>query len=142
MEIYIPNNSLTSEIREIVVLCNELAAEYGKDASWFSVPASDEEILEWERENKITIPESYKEWLRFSNDSQILNNTARFFGINMIDIDNKYVSSDYAVIGELIGDGEYLCFSKSTGKIIRLTHGRSIEYQSFKEILNLILQII
>ena len=138
----IPNNSLTEEINEIVALCNELASEYGKDSSWFSAPASETEIIQWEQENKIILPDSYKEWLRFSGDAQIINSTVRFFGLKMIGAYNEYVPNDYVVIGELIGDGEYLCFSKSTGKIIRYNHGKSIEYQSFREILNLILEII
>jgi len=138
----IPNNSLTEEIKEIVALCEELAPEYGEDASWFSEPVSEDEIIEWERENKTTIPESYKEWLMFSNGSQIINDTAHFFGVKMFDAYNDYIPDDYVVIGELIGDGELLCFSKTTGKIIRYNHGKSIEYQNFKEVLNLILNII
>ena len=57
----IPNNSMTEEIKEIIALCEELEAEYGKDASWFSDSASEIEITKWECENKIIIPESYKE---------------------------------------------------------------------------------
>lgn len=138
----IPNNGIAEEIKEIVALCDELEEEYGKEASWFSDPASETEIAKWERENKIIIPEQYKEWLMFSNDSQILNNTARFFGLKMIGIYDDYVPNDYVVIGELIGDGEFLCFSKTTNKIIRYNHGKSKEYQNFKEILNLILNIV
>ena len=54
----IPNNSITEEIKEIIALCEELEAEYGKDASWFSDPVSETEIAKWERENKMIIPES------------------------------------------------------------------------------------
>lgn len=138
----IPNNSITEEIKEIIALCEELEAEYGKDASWFSEPVSETEIAKWECENKIIIPESYKEWLMFSGDSQILNNTARFFGLKIIGTYGDYVPNDYVVIGELVGDGELLCFSKTTNKIVRYNHGKSKEYQNFKEILNLILNIV
>ncbi len=138
----IPNNSLAEDIKEIVALCEELAPEYGEDASWFSEPASEDEIIKWERENKISIPESYKEWLVFSNGSYIVNGTAHFLSLKMFDAHNDYIPDDYVVIGELIGDGELLCFSKITGKIIRYNHGKSIVYQNFKEIINLILSII
>lgn len=138
----VQNSSLADEIKEIVDLCNELAFEYGDNASSFSAAASDDEIIRWENQNKITIPESYKDWLRFSNGSQIINGTATFFGIEMIGFCNEHLPEDYVSIGELIGDGEVLCFSKSTNKFIRYNHGKSIEYQSFKDILNLILQII
>ena len=57
----IPNNSLTEEIRDIVELCEELAPEYGSDASWFLAPASESEISKWECKNNVSIPESYKE---------------------------------------------------------------------------------
>jgi hypothetical protein len=138
----IPNNNLTEMIKDVVSVCDELSSEYGKDASWFLPPASESEIIEWENERKIKIPESYKEWLLFSNGSQILNNTAQFYGLKHIGINDEYIHEDYIVIGELIGDGELLCFSKTTGKIIRYNHGKAIEYQSFKEVLNLILNII
>ena len=87
----IPNNSLTEEIRDIVELCEELAPEYGSDASWFLAPASESEISKWECKNNVSIPESYKEWLMFSNGSQIINNTAHFFGLKQIAI-NYYCS--------------------------------------------------
>lgn len=138
----IPNNSLTEKIKDIVALCEELVPEYGEDASWFLPPASEREISEWECENKMDIPQSYKEWLMFSNGSQILSNTAHFYGLKQIGLYNEHIPDDYIVIGELIGDGELLCFSKTTGKIIRYTHGRTVEYQSFNEILSLILNIV
>ena len=142
MNIDIPDNSLADKIKEMVDLCNELAAEYGDNSSNFSSAASDDEIIRWESKNKITIPESYKDWLRFSNGSQIINGTATFFGIETIGFCNEHLPDDYVAIGELIGDGEVLCFSKSTNKFIRYNHGKSIEYQNFEDILNLILQII
>ncbi len=138
----IPNNSLTEEITEIVTLCKTLETEYGNDAFCFNPPASENDIAEWENNHKITIPKSYKEWLEFSNGSHIINNTAQFFGINNLKIYNDCIPDDYVVIGELIGDGEVLCFSKTTQKIIRYNHGKTIEYKHFKEILNLILDII
>jgi hypothetical protein len=49
---------------------------------------------------------------------------------------------DYIDIGELIGDGQYLCFSKSTGKLIWYDHGDSLEYDNFKDVLNSILDLI
>ena len=34
------------------------------------------------RKNKITIPEDYKEWLRFSDGAKLEGDFARFFGLN------------------------------------------------------------
>lgn len=56
MNIDIPDNSLADKIKEIVDLCNELAEEYGDNASSFSPAAPDDEIIRWENQNKITIP--------------------------------------------------------------------------------------
>ena len=41
---YISNNSLMEKIKELVRLCEQIASDYGDDASWFKQPASDEMI--------------------------------------------------------------------------------------------------
>lgn len=138
----IPNNSLTEEIKEIVCLCEQLAPEYGEDASWFSPAASEEEINEWEKDNKLTIPESYKEWLRFSGEARILNTLARFYGPQKFRINLKDIPDNLVEIGDLLGDGQRLCFSKSTGNIIRYDHGDIREYDSLKPVLNQLLDTI
>lgn len=132
----IPNNSLTEEIKEIVSLCMKLKPRYGKNSTWFDSKSNDEDIIKWEEQNGISIPESYKEWLRFTDDSQILNIVARFYGTKMIGYYNEYVDDDLIVIGEIIGDGEMLCFSKTTGKIVRFNHGKRKEFNDFKEFLH------
>ncbi len=55
---------------------------------------------------------------------------------------SQYLPDDYIDIGELIGDGQYLCFAKSTGKLIWYDHGDSLEYDNFKDVLNSILDLI
>lgn len=116
----IPNNSLTEEIKEIVELSKKLEKEYDFE---YAPPATEEEISAWESEHGITIPETYKDWLRFSNGSVIKNQLAVFWGIKMIGSSDQFLPNDLVSIGELIGDGEYLCFSKKTGKIVRYNHG-------------------
>ncbi len=130
----IQKNSLQEEISKLQELCKRME-DKEMNESWFDSPATKEEILDWERTNGITIPESYKEWLRFSDGSQIFTNIARFYGVKEIVANKKYIPEDLANIGELIGDGELLCFSKTTGKIIRLFEGRRREFDSFKEII-------
>ena len=73
------NNSFKKEIEEIVKLCEEAIPEYGEKASFFNEGASEEEMKQWEENNEIRIPESYKEWLRFSVDCQIRQNLAGFY---------------------------------------------------------------
>ncbi len=128
----IPNNSLTEEIIIVVESCNNLKDEYYSE---FFAPVTEDQLLEWENQNKITMPESYKDWLRFSNGAIIRDFLARLYDIKNIEINNKDYPDDLVIIGELIGDGERLCFSKSTGKIIRINHGDTREYNDFKTFL-------
>ncbi|HEX9062679.1 MAG TPA: SMI1/KNR4 family protein [Clostridia bacterium] len=128
------NNSLQEEIRELQGLCKRME-DMEINESRFDPPATEEEILDWERTNGITIPESYKEWLRFSAGSQIFTTTARFFGVKEIVVNKKHIPDDLVNIGELIGDGELLCFSKETGKILSLFEGEREDYDGFKEVL-------
>ena len=73
------NNSLKSEIEEILKLCDE-AEEKGEGSSCFKEPVSEEEMTQWEEANGVKIPESYKEWLRFTGKCRIIGNTATFWG--------------------------------------------------------------
>lgn len=127
----IPNNSLTHEITELVGLCEKLREEY---TFMFFEPASEEALAAWENENGIKLPESYKDLLRFSNGAVIRDSLACFYSLNALKVKNE-LSDDLVVIGELIGDGERLCFSKSTGKIVRYNHGEEREYGDFKSFL-------
>ena len=135
----IPNNSLTEEIKEIIRLCKILESVYKFQ---FHAAATEEEISKWENEHGITIPESYKDWLRFSNGSIIANETAHFYGTKMIGCDDEYVPNEYVVIGSLIGDGELLCFSKINGNIVSIDHGKVFEYGDFKNYLRFMISII
>lgn len=57
------NNSYKKEIEEIVKLCEKAIPEYGEKASFFNAGASEEEMKQWEENNQIKIPESYKDQL-------------------------------------------------------------------------------
>lgn len=129
----IPNNSLTEEIKEIVRLCQELNDRYYSN---FDPPETEEAITDWEQKNGILIPESYKDWLRFSGYSEILNELAIFHGVGGMIATYEYLPEDLVYIGDFIGDGEMLCFSKTTGKIIRWNHGATRELPDFGAFLN------
>jgi len=116
------NNSLKAEIEEILKLCKESEAEYGEDASYFNEPLAEQEMTEWEEANGVKIPESYKEWLRFTGKCRIVSNTACFWGPS--EFHSDYVPEDLVVIGEMIGDGEVVCFSKESGEFVRFFEGK------------------
>lgn len=122
-----------NEINKIVERCKALGAEY---KSIFFEPANEEELSQWESNNGIRIPESYKEWLRFSNGAVVREQLAHFYGIEGFEIDNPDYPEDCVIIGDLIGDGERLAFSKTTGRILRINHGRVREYDDFASFLN------
>ena len=92
----IPHNSLMEKIKELVRLCEQIASDYGDDASWFKQPASDEMISNWENKHNVFIPETYKEWLSFTNEAQIRNSLAHFYG------PDKFVMNSGAVLSEII----------------------------------------
>jgi hypothetical protein len=137
-----PSNSLYEEIKEILYLSHKLVPEYGEKASWFEPPTTNEEIEEWEKTHGLDIPESYKEWLRFSNCSQIQNELARFMGPTLFVLDDPSLAKDLVIIGHLIGDGEFLCFSKTTGDIIRYFSHKCEIYSDFASILHLTIEMI
>ena len=76
----------------------------------------------------------------FSNGSRILFNLMTINSLELIS--NEIVSDDLIVIGTLIGDGELLCFSKNTGKIIWFDDGRTEEYDDLKPILLRIINLM
>lgn len=129
----IQNNRLKSEIEEILSLCQQLEDEGRTE---FLPAATEEEITEWERQNRITIPESYKDWLRFSNGSIILGSLAYLYSLKEIKVDDKEYPLDYVAIGEAIGDGVRICFSKSTGDFIWYDHGSERKFENFGKVLD------
>lgn len=132
----IPNNSLTNEIKSIVRSSQQLKDSYYFN---FGAPATEEEINDCEVKNSIIIPESYKDWLRFSNGSVIANELAHFYDTKMINAKSEYLTEEYVLIGELNGDGCFLCFSKITGMFATFDHGEVIKYENFKKFLESLL---
>lgn len=133
------NNSLKDLIEEILRLCEAAVEEYGEKASYFEPAVTESEMTAWEEENEIKIPESYKEWLRFSSACQIKQTVAGFSFPRFADI----VPSDLVIIGWLIGDGEVLCFSKSNGNFVRYFEGEvNDEFSDFKDMLKEVIRML
>lgn len=134
------NNSLKSEIEELLKLCEKSECE-GLGKSYFEGPTEESKISKWEEENGVKIPESYKEWLRVSEKCQIDGTTATFWGPD--EFNSNYVPDDFVVIGEMIGDGEVVCFSKKTGEIINFFEGHiTEEHESFSKIIKEIIELL
>lgn len=127
-------NTIKNEFDEIVKLCEEKVEEYGERASYFLEPVTEEEIVEWERETGIQIPEDYRQWLKLTGTCQMCSNIASLVFPETKQPD--FLPDDYVLIGYVVGDGEVLCFSKSTGKYITYFEGKvNRTYDEFMMIL-------
>lgn len=141
----IPNNSLTKEIKELVNLCQQLEPDYGENQMYFAPPTTEKEIAAWEHQHGFTIPETYKDWLRFSNGSRICGVTADFYSVERLVVGiniEGVVNNDLVIIGNMIGNGTFICFSRKTNKICREDHGEITELENFKCVLNYIMDIM
>ena len=138
----IPHNSLMEKIKELVRLCEQIASDYGDDASWFKQPASDEMIFNWENKHNVFIPKTYKEWLSFTNEAQIRNSLAHFYGPDKFVMNSGDLPEDLIVIADLIGDGEQLCFSKITRNFVWVDHGELEIIDDFGAVLSEIIRML
>ncbi len=133
----IPENTLKKQITEILELEHALQEKYT-----YNSPVSEEELSLWEHETNIKIPESIKDWLRFANGSKIQNNTMVTYELVDFVYRNNDISEDFVIIGNVIGDGQFIGFSKETGKILWEDHGEIHEYKTMKELLEEIIEIL
>lgn len=133
------NNSLKAEIKKLLALCNK-DEKKGERRNYFNEPVAEEEMTNWEEKNGVKIPESYKEWLRFSGKCRIAGNTATFWGPS--EFHSDYVPEGLVVIGEMIGDGEVVCFSKKEGIFARVSEGNTEEFDDFRGILKKIIKLM
>lgn len=138
----IPNNSITKEIKKLTELCEKKAKEYGDNSSWFKPAMLEKDIQNWENNNDTKLPNTYREWLLFSEESLIRNNLAHFykpddFKYNVID-----GSPDLIVIGEIFGDGELICLSKLKKSLFVFDHGELEVQEDFRNILKSIIHIL
>jgi len=138
----IPNNSLKVQITEIVNLCKKLASDYGDEASWFQPPASEAEISDWENKTQTLIPKTYKEWLSFTSEANIRNTLAHFYSPNNFIFNLAGLPEDYVYIADLNGDGEILCFSKTTGDFIWIDHKNEETLTDFSSILDEVIRML
>lgn len=134
------SNSLKKEIKKLLELCQEDESEEGEGRNYFSEPVTEEEMKNWEERNGTKIPESYKEWLRFSGKCRIAGNTAAFWGPS--EFHSDYVPEGLVAIGEMVGDGEIVCFSKSEGVFVKVFEGETEEFDSFARVLKKIIKLM
>ncbi len=126
------NNCLREEIKTIIYLCKQMET---MNSSWFTRSAGEDAVALWEKQNQVRIPKSYRDWLLFADSAEIFNFAARFFGTREMVAQAPYIPKDMVLIGYLIGDGELVCFSKTTGKFARVFEDKTVELNNFSDIL-------
>jgi len=138
----IPNNSIAKELKKLTALCEKKIADYGENSSWFKSPMIENDIRKWEAGNNIKLPTTYREWLLFSEEAFIRNNLAHFYRLDDFKYNVIDVSHDLIVIGEIFGDGEMICLSKSKNSFYIFDHGELEEQEDFRDILKEIIRLL
>lgn len=126
---------ILAKFEEIKNLCKESIEEFGEGSTYFREGASENDILYWEKQTGVEIPETYREWLKLTKDCMIQDNVASFF---FPEIEQpSFLPDDYIMIGNVVGDGEVVCFCKSNGKFITYFEGDiNEEYDDFIGVLS------
>lgn len=111
---------VSQELKSIIDKLNE----QGKMA--FYEGATKEQIIRFEKDHKIILPEKYKEWLQYSDNSELfLPAGVQFYGVAhkpVIDVnEDDRPNENYIVIGALASGDPVLC-EKSGEKISVYDH--------------------
>ncbi len=143
----IPNNKSTKYIEKFIENCKTLAVkDYDDNSFIFNQAATIEDINEWEKNNNIHIPSSYKDWLLFSNGSILCDSSLKFYSLNDIVIDNDQkpynVPDEYIIIGSFIDIEEWYGFSRETGQIVIFGEYEETEVEGFEEILEILTKVM
>jgi hypothetical protein len=107
----VPKNSLKNVLEDLAKVCKAL--DNDEDNNWTNYlypPADLEKIAKWESDNKTQLPQSYKDFLAFSDGATVRTNLLYICPIDDIEIVNTDSVGEIFRIGSLIGDGEVLYF--------------------------------
>ena len=126
---------IKEKFEEIKKLCKESMDDYGEKNTYFKEGISEYEIILWEKETGVEIPETYREWLKLTSECMIQDNVASFFFPSIEQ--PSFLPEGYIMIGTVVGDGEVVCFSTDSKKFISYFEGDINEkYDDFTDVLN------
>lgn len=117
------------------------------NTSEFFSPVSDEEINNYERDKKIYIPQSYKEWLKCTNGCELFGRYAVLYGINSLpkpsigdDFSDGLVPKEYLILGYM--ESEHICYYKEKDVFFFFEYEEPMQFfNSFSEVLDYIIDI-
>lgn len=118
----INNQVLLNEIKKMCMLLSKY------DKSSFNSQATDAEIIKFEQSCGLKIPDDLKSIYKIANGFQILGRTAHIYSLSDIGYKSQDVPEEYVIFGEIVGDGEKLCFHEKTGEILTVHNGRVFRY--------------
>lgn len=131
----IKDNPLKKTLLKIMDLCEEKGPAYGYKNTVIEKPVAENEIAAWETEWGISLPDSYKYFLRFANGIQFFDSSEYISGLKGLNPLDEYLGADYIHMGEMIGDGTMICISKTNGRVYVADHGEYDDKGDFAEFL-------
>ena len=133
MNEFIIDQTVKDFFDDIKNMCS-LLAKYRK--STFAAAAKVEKINKWEEKNNIHLPSEYKSWLLLTGHARIMGGYFDLFFPETIK------NTDEVLLGSIIGDGEDLFLSKTTGQIYSEFEGDITEYDDFSDFLSYLLGVL
>jgi hypothetical protein len=139
---FVPKDcALADQINELFEFLIKKEKSDSLGRTYFTTPVPEENITKWEEENGVTIPASYKEWLKFTGNCEIDGTVAKF--TKPADFRDSYDDDNMIVIGEIIGDGGTVCFSKKTGKFASFCDGfEDMKFADFDKVLQEVMRLM
>ncbi len=128
-------NALRKVLLPLIDLCEERGGSYGYKNTKFGKPATPEEIIAWEQEHGLSLPQDYKAFLNFANGGQFFGDSECIFGLKGLTVDDEFLKEDYIHLGNMIGDGTMICMAKENGRVYIMDHGEYEDKGTFEEFL-------
>ncbi len=89
----------------------------------FNPPATEQELETLERQYGLTLPDEYKELLRFSNGLKIGGYSCTIYGTKDFGVSDPMVPAPLYTVGEVIGDGERIALDPRNGELYSCYNG-------------------
>ncbi len=135
----------SKNMQEYFYQLKEIDEDFKK--SEFFPSATDEQINNFEKEQNIQIPESYKQWLRLSNGGYLFGGYVHLYGIEnhpQPSVGNDFsagkVPKEYQILGYM--ESEHICFNQENKKFFFYEYSKqSADFENFNAILDYIIDI-
>jgi len=125
---------LIDKIRKITAT-DDYAMEFNKSAT-------EKEIAEFEKRNKVVFTEAVKGWLKYTDGCRLFDGTIQLYGVAhtpLIEINPKGVEDGFIEIGAF-NYGDSICI-KNEKSTIFLCGETTIEYNDFEDFLEYVIEI-